>query len=86
MMTYNFQVSRGAECIMISKKFFMEHANALTKRWIRLNVSVTVPLVKAHFHICDNSYERARFISSLNSYDLRTLQLNSARLILVGII
>jgi hypothetical protein len=81
MMTYNFQVSRGAECIMISNKFFMEHANALTKRWVRLNVSVTVPLFKAHFHTCDICYERARFISSLNSYDIRTPQLNSNSLL-----
>lgn len=40
MANVNFQVSRGAECIMISKKFFTEHANALTKRWLRLNVSI----------------------------------------------
>ncbi|XP_028400761.1 uncharacterized protein LOC114523886 isoform X2 [Dendronephthya gigantea] len=39
-------VSRGAECIMISKKFFIEHANALTKRWIRLNVQPYLPTEK----------------------------------------
>ncbi|XP_046853521.1 cyclic nucleotide-binding domain-containing protein 2-like isoform X2 [Xenia sp. Carnegie-2017] len=37
-------VSRGAECVMISKKFFMEHANAFTKRWIRLNVQPYLPI------------------------------------------
>ncbi|XP_032223288.2 cyclic nucleotide-binding domain-containing protein 2 isoform X2 [Nematostella vectensis] len=31
-------VSRGAECIMISKKFFMAHAGDLTKKWIRHNI------------------------------------------------
>lgn len=31
-------VSRGAECVMISKKFFMNQASELTKKWIRHNV------------------------------------------------
>ena len=35
----HFQVSRGAECVMISKKFFINQASELTKKWIRHNVS-----------------------------------------------
>lgn len=31
-------VSRGAECVMISKKFFISQASELTKKWIRHNV------------------------------------------------
>lgn len=31
-------VSRGAECVMISKKFFINQASELTKKWIRHNV------------------------------------------------
>ncbi|XP_078371606.1 uncharacterized protein LOC144655264 isoform X1 [Oculina patagonica] len=31
-------VSRGAECVMISKKFFITQASELTKKWIRHNV------------------------------------------------
>lgn len=31
-------VSRGAECVMISKKFFVNQASELTKKWIRHNV------------------------------------------------
>ena len=34
------QVSRGAECVMISKKFFINQASELTKKWIRHNVSI----------------------------------------------
>lgn len=34
------QVSRGAECVMISKKFFITQASELTKKWIRHNVSI----------------------------------------------
>lgn len=32
------QVSNGAECIMLSKKFFMDHANELVKHMIRMHV------------------------------------------------
>jgi len=31
-------VSRGAECMMINKKFFINQASELTKKWIRHNV------------------------------------------------
>ena len=33
------QVSRGAECVMVSKKLFTSNASDLTKKWIRHNVS-----------------------------------------------
>lgn len=33
-----FQVSRGAECIMLSKEFFMKHANEKVKKLIRHQV------------------------------------------------
>lgn len=62
MANVNFQVSRGAECIMISKKFFMEHANALTKRWLRLNVSIMHgPIFSRVCHFYD---KRERFVSN----------------------
>ena len=30
-----FQISRGAECVMLSKEFFAKHANELVKKRIR---------------------------------------------------
>ena len=40
MSSFFLQVSRGSECVMISKKFFINQASELTKKWIRHNVSI----------------------------------------------
>lgn len=87
IVTNNFQVSRGAECIMISKKFFMEHANALTKRWLRLNVSIMVLLRRIFTCLPQlfatkgtlNSYECKFFAESLFKFQTLVSQGRSVK-------
>ena len=61
------QVSRGAECVMISKKFFLSQASELTKKWIRHNVSIT-SFQKTVKHVNSNVARPSNQVFSFQRY------------------
>ena len=49
-MIVQFQVSNGAECVLIKKSWFLQHANESTLRKLRNLVSIQRPVFPLYYH------------------------------------